>query len=75
MQSGEREIETSAAMVERERLAGIDRARRALATAGTDFCVECDERIDTRRRTAMPNARRCARCQALREHAERRGPL
>jgi RNA polymerase-binding transcription factor DksA len=68
----EREIEAVAAMVEMERDAGIARARAALETAPADHCVDCRDPIDAARRAAMPLARRCVRCQAIRDHAMRR---
>lgn len=73
MRSGEREIETSEAMVELERQAAVARARQELATVPADDCVDCGETIDARRRAAMPSARRCAPCQTIRERTERRG--
>lgn len=75
MRSGEREIETSEAMVEREREAAIARARSELATVPSDDCVDCGELIAARRRAAMPFARRCTRCQSNREAQDKRGNL
>lgn len=72
---GEREIETSAAMVDLELEEAVARARAGLATAPSDDCVDCGDHIDARRRAAMPTARRCVRCQSLRDLADKRGSL
>jgi phage/conjugal plasmid C-4 type zinc finger TraR family protein len=74
MRSGEREIETSEAMVELERQAAIARARQELATVPAHECVDCGEPIAAARRAAMPSARRCTPCQAIREATDRGTP-
>jgi len=73
MRSGEREIESSGAMVEREREAAIARARAGLATVPAAECVDCGEPIGAARRAAMPLARRCRDCQGQRDRAAKRG--
>lgn len=73
MRSGEREIESSEAMVEQERQAAVARARHQLATVPTPDCVDCGEPIDAGRRAAMPLARRCRDCQGARDRAAKRG--
>lgn len=73
MHAGNREVEHAEAMVELEREQAIARARSAIATAPADDCVDCAEPIEPRRRAAMPLARRCLRCQQIREAATRRG--
>ncbi len=42
----------------------IDRARSELMGVGTDHCIDCDAKIPTMRKLAMPNARYCVQCQS-----------
>jgi phage/conjugal plasmid C-4 type zinc finger TraR family protein len=42
---------------------------RMPAGEGTDYCDDCGERIPERRRLALPGARTCVACQAVRDAA------
>lgn len=57
---------------EQEREAGIQAARKALATQGSRVCVGCGEEIEAERRAALPSAKRCLQCQQRLERFRRR---
>ena len=57
---------------ERRELASIERALTKMATGTFGVCESCDESIGTRRLLAIPEARFCARCQAIEERENQR---
>ena len=63
MEATERQIEAAEAMVERERDDAIARIRGDLCLKGDEFCIDCGERIEPKRRAALPSAMRCIACQ------------
>lgn len=73
MRAGEREIESSEAVVALERDMAVGRIRAQLAGPGREDCLDCGAAIDARRRAAMPSALRCQSCEGRRERAARRG--
>ncbi len=48
---------------EAERQSGAAMASHALARQGSEFCLDCGDRILAGRRFAVPSATRCAFCQ------------
>ncbi len=50
----------------------IDRALAKIASVGFGVCEDCDEEIPEKRLLVVPEARLCARCQAIRERESAR---
>ncbi|MBC7693200.1 MAG: TraR/DksA family transcriptional regulator [Methylotenera sp.] len=61
---------------ERHRMVAIDRALAKMATGTFGQCEDCEEEIPSRRLLAVPEARLCAKCQAVeeRQQGRMRGP-
>jgi len=65
---------------ERIQLRAVERALAKLAIGRFGVCEDCEEEIPSRRLEIIPEARLCARCQALEErerlrHARSTGPI
>lgn len=71
MKVTDRMIEAAEATVQRETDEEIARIRAELAEEGEDFCIDCDDAIDPRRKAAMPSAERCIHCQQAYERSQR----
>ncbi|MBI1246144.1 MAG: TraR/DksA family transcriptional regulator [Alphaproteobacteria bacterium] len=71
MKLGNRDFELADRRFEEERAAGVAAIRAALAGNGSPACMDCGDPIPVQRRMAVPNARRCADCQDLRERGRR----
>ncbi|MES5046499.1 TraR/DksA C4-type zinc finger protein [Rhizobium nepotum] len=56
---------------EQEREAAIADASRTLRSPGTIQCEDCPNDIPRERRTALPSATRCIRCQTRHEQKQR----
>ncbi|MBN9243395.1 MAG: TraR/DksA C4-type zinc finger protein [Mesorhizobium sp.] len=73
--TGERDFELANDIAERQRQAGIDRARATLRRnpplTGPIVC-DCGEPISEARRQAVPNTRKCVQCAMLSEGRRRR---
>ena len=69
-------LDQAARLAEREREAGIERARgRVVPFTGVTRerpCEDCEQFIPPARMAAVPCARRCVACEALREKGKRR---
>ncbi len=63
MNLSNRDLDLAAERAEQERLAGVKRATSQLSKEGTAECISCGDKIEERRREAMPSATRCADCQ------------
>lgn len=63
MKMGNAAFELAELRAENERQAGIARAQNELKQEGLDHCVDCDQKIDLKRRQVLPSARRCCLCQ------------
>lgn len=64
METTERQIEASEAMVRLEQDEAIARIRAGLNTEGGADCITCGEPIPAARRRALPSAERCIACQS-----------
>lgn len=67
MKASNFDVELAERRVEEERQTMIDRARKGLADAGGDVCIDCGNKIPPARRQAMPSAKRCLGCQTRKE--------
>lgn len=55
-------------LAQREREKGIEDAKKTLVNVGTDECIDCCEPIGSKRKKALPSARRCMACQNVIEN-------
>jgi DnaK suppressor protein len=65
--------EKSLAEQERRDLFAIERALAKMATGTFGFCEDCGDEIPERRLLVLPEARLCAKCQAVEERQQGRG--
>jgi RNA polymerase-binding transcription factor DksA len=75
--TGERDFELAEEMAERQRQAGIARARAALRCVDPDepegpLVCDCGDPIGEERRRAVPNTRKCINCATFLERPRRR---
>jgi phage/conjugal plasmid C-4 type zinc finger TraR family protein len=64
--------DTSLHEQERRELTTIDRALTKMASGSFGVCEDCEEEIPSRRLTAVPHARLCAKCQEFEERQQGR---
>lgn len=68
----QQERETSLQEQERRELSSVERALAKIATGTFGVCEDCEEEIPSRRLLVLPEARLCARCQAIEERERSR---
>lgn len=66
---GEKSIESAERFGEEQRDRAIADIRQSVSLKGDEYCHNCGQRIEVKRRLAMPSAIRCICCQ---EEFERR---
>lgn len=72
MLSDERGVERAEDFERQQTEARVAAIRAANQGYGTDVCIACGDEITEDRKRAVPNATRCADCQADAEFASRR---
>lgn len=66
------ERDKSLAEQERRELRAIERALLKIASGTFGICEECEEEIPAKRLSVLPQARLCAKCQAIEEKQQNR---
>jgi len=64
--------EKSLAEQERRELIAVERALAKMATGTYGFCEDCGDEVAERRLQVLPEARLCAKCQAVEERQQGR---
>ena len=73
MQTSERQLEAAERSISLLTDTRVAQIRGALCLKGDEHCNDCGDRIDVRRRLALPSAQRCIECQTKFEEGVGRG--